>query len=53
MLHLNAVQIMKGVLASTATKKLQDVLETAFDKGDEESNEALEAEEEEDDEEEG
>ena len=36
----------------SASMLLQDVLEVAFDEGEEESNEALEAEEEEDDEEE-
>ena len=30
LLHLNAIRLMKGVLAGTETKKLQDVLEVAF-----------------------
>ena len=47
------MRIMKGVLASTATKKLQDVLEAAFHEGvEEEEDYALEAEEEDDNEEE-
>ena len=30
LLHLNTIHLMKGVLAGTETKKLQDVLEAAF-----------------------
>ena len=30
LLHLNAIRLMKGFLAGTETKKLQDVLEAAF-----------------------
>ena len=52
MLRLNVVRVMKGVLASTATKKLQDVLEAAFDDEGEEDDDYVPEEEDDDEEEE-
>ena len=45
MLRLHAIRLIKSVLASTKTKKLQDVLEAAFG-SDEEDDEDIPTEEE-------